>query len=160
MTKPDVEIFPSPQDLQRAVVRRDELDRLVQQKVAEIMAERDALVFEPFFRSRQIAYELKRLQTVPEQEKWSTYYERYGCLDCKTQDRVHAGNGMCHNCRSMVFRRLTQIITEGINGGTRPAGRRNPEERATYTGERTKGRCASHLVQAAQIKALKGVLEL
>src|SRR5580704_7293081 len=110
MKKPDVEIFPSPQDLQRALVRRDELDRLVQQKVAEIMAERDAIVFEPFFRSRQIAYELKRLQSVPEQEKWSVAFERYGCMICETTERIHAGNGMCAQCRGLWFRRLSQII--------------------------------------------------
>jgi transposase InsO family protein len=36
----------------------------VQKKVAEIMAEREAATLEPFFRSRQIANEIKRLQKV------------------------------------------------------------------------------------------------
>jgi transcriptional regulator with XRE-family HTH domain len=97
-------------------VRRDELNRLVQQEVAKIMAERDALVFEPWFRSRQVSYELKRLQSVPEQEKFSIGYERYGCIDCKTQDRPHAGNNLCHRCRTRWFGRYVQIIGEGIKG--------------------------------------------
>ena len=116
MDNPKVEILPSPEDMLRGPLRQDQLVRIVQKEVAKIMADRDAVAFEPFFRSRQVAYELTRLQTVPEQEKWSTYYERYGCLVCKTQDRLHAGNGMCHNCRSTVFRRLAQIIAEGIKG--------------------------------------------
>jgi hypothetical protein len=111
-----IEVLPSPQEMRRAPVQRDELEKLVQQKLAEIMADRDALVFEPFFRSRQVAYELKRLQSVPEQEKFSISYERYGCMDCKTHASPHAGNNMCHACRSKWFRRLAQIIGEGIKG--------------------------------------------
>jgi len=42
-------------------------------------------VFEPFFRSRQVAYELQRLQTVSEQRKFTIYFERYGCLVCETR---------------------------------------------------------------------------
>jgi hypothetical protein len=116
MKKPKVEIFPSPRDLQRAVVRRDELDRLVKEKVAEVMAERDALVFEPFFRSRQVAYELKRLQSVPEQKKFSIAYERYGCMICETHTTPHAGNGLCQKCRQKWFQRLAGIIAEGVAG--------------------------------------------
>jgi hypothetical protein len=106
----------------RGPLRQDQLVKIVQAEVAKIMAERDAMAFEPFFRSRQVAYELKRLQTVPEQEKWSICYDRYGCLDCKTQDRSHAGNGMCTACRAKWFTRLVQIIAEGIKGEpARPA---------------------------------------
>ena len=116
MDNPKVEILPSLEDMLRGPLRQDQLVRIVQKEVAKIMADRDAIAFEPFFRSRQIAYELKRLQTIPEQEKWSTCYERYGCLDCKTQERPHAGNGLCNTCRSKWFRRLAQIIAEGIKG--------------------------------------------
>jgi hypothetical protein len=128
MKRHQIDILPSPQAIQRTPVMREEIDRLVQQKVAEIMAERDAVVFEPFFRSRQVAYELKRLMTVSEQEKFSVSYERYGCIDCKTQDRPHAGNNMCHTCRSKWFRRLAQIIGEGIKG--EPAQRARGTARA------------------------------
>lgn len=79
--EPGIEPIPSASAIVRARTGVDETEpaRLVQEKVAEIMAERDAVVMEPFFRSRQIAYELKRLQTVPEQRKWSVHFERYGC---------------------------------------------------------------------------------
>jgi hypothetical protein len=111
-----VELIPSPATLFREHTGLDkaEFERIVQQKVAEVMADRDALVFEPFFRSRQVAYELKRLQTVSEQEKFSVYFERYGCLICETRKTIHASNGMCGNCHKKAFYRLTQIIAEGI----------------------------------------------
>src|SRR5712691_3811505 len=106
----------------RSGIDEAELDRMVQKKVAEIMADRDAFVFEPFFRSRKIAYELKRLQTIPEQQKWSVYFERRGCLVCQTWERIHTGCGMCQNCYPRIFRELTQIIAEGLTGkSARPA---------------------------------------
>src|SRR6266404_5853795 len=115
---PEVEIFPSPAAIVRARsgIDKAELDRLVQEKVAEIMAERDAFAFEPFFRSRQIAYELKRLQTIPEQRKWTVFFERYGCLKCETRKLIHIGNGLCRNCYPRIFNTLKQIIAEGLRG--------------------------------------------
>lgn len=124
-TQSGVELIPSPATIVRARTGIDEakLDRLVQQKVAEIMAERDALIFEPFFRSRQIAYELRRLQTVPEQEKWSIRYERRGCLICQTREQIHVGLSMCRNCYQRTFTELTQIVAEGMKGDTAKAAR-------------------------------------
>lgn len=120
-----VELIPSPAAIVRARTGMDkaELERVVQQKVAEVMAQRDAFIFEPFFRSRQIAYELKRLQTIPEQEKWSTFYERKGCLRCETRAEIHAGCGMCRNCYQRTFTELTQIVAEGMKGDTAKAAR-------------------------------------
>lgn len=117
-TQPGVELLPSPTAIVRSRTGAEEaeLHRIVQEKVAEIMAERDALVFEPFFRSRQVAYELKRLQAVPEQTKFSVAFERYGCMICETRETIHAGNGMCNRCRGRWFVRLTQIIAEGMAG--------------------------------------------
>jgi hypothetical protein len=113
-----IDLFPSPATLarERTGVDKAELERLVEIKVAEIMADRDAMIFEPFFRSRQVSYEIKRLQTVPEQEKFRIYYERYGCMCCETKERIHAGNGMCNTCRTKRFQRLAQIVAEGMKG--------------------------------------------
>jgi hypothetical protein len=121
-SNPAIELFPSPSAIARTSITEVELNRIVQQKVAEILAERDALVFEPFFRSRQIAYELKRLQTVPEQRKWSVYFERYGCLICETRKTIHVGNGMCNTCHARTFQTLKHIVGEIVRGeGARPA---------------------------------------
>jgi len=131
-TQPGVELILSPSATVRERIGIDKaaLDRIVQQKVAEIMAERDAVVFEPFFRSRQIAYELKRLQTVPEQEKWSVRFERYGCLLCQTKKQIHVGCGMCQNCYQRTFTELSRIIAEGMTGQpARPARGASKAER-------------------------------
>jgi hypothetical protein len=98
----------------------------VRKQVAEIMAGRDALAFEPFFRSRQVAYELKRLQTVPEQTKFSIGFARYGCMICGTKEKIHAGNNMCPTCRALWFRRYVQIIAEGMTGETAKPARGTP----------------------------------
>jgi hypothetical protein len=115
--EPVIEVLPSTSEMVRARsgVDESELHRLVQVQVAEIMAARDAFVFEPFFRSRQVAYELKRLQRVPEQRTNAISFERYGCMICETRDRIHGGHGMCVACNAKWFRRRAQIVAEGIN---------------------------------------------
>ncbi len=113
--KPAIEVLPSPAEILRAPAQDAELRRLVAQEVAKVLAAKDEFVFEPFFRSRQIAYELRRLQTVPEQRKWTIYYERYGCIHCDTSERIHTGNGFCANCYPKIFGRLKTIIREQIN---------------------------------------------
>jgi hypothetical protein len=125
-----ITLIPSPGTMLRTGVNEAELNRLVQTRVAEILADRDAFVFEPFFRSRQIAYELRRLQTVPEQRKWSVYFERYGCLICESRKRIHAGNGMCGACYARTFSTLKQIIAEGMTG---------EEAQPSSAGDRTRG---------------------
>jgi hypothetical protein len=123
-TQPGVELIPSPSTIvrERTGIDNDAIMRLVREKVAEIMAERDAIIFEPFFRSRQIAYELKRLQTMPEQRKWSVRFERLGCLICQTMKGIHVGCGLCQKCYQRTFAELSQIIAEGMTGEpARPA---------------------------------------
>lgn len=110
--QPDAEIIFSPGMSRLTQVDAGTLQKLVQQQVAEALAQREAAVFEPFFRSRQVAYELRRLQSVPEQKKWSVYYERHGCQQCKGADRIHAGNGYCPRCYSHMCRILKGIIRE------------------------------------------------
>ena len=112
----EVELLPSVDSILRSGTDQATLNRLVQQQVAEIMAARDEFVFEPFFRSRQIAYELKRLQTMPERRKWTVFFERFGCMDCKTTETIHAGNGLCTACHTRTFGRLKQIIGEEMTG--------------------------------------------
>jgi hypothetical protein len=105
---------------QRPRSQAELLDRLVQQKVVEVLAARDEFVFEPWFRSRQVAYEIKRLQTVPEHKKWRAFFERHGCLSCRKQDQPHASNGFCRTCHMRVFQQLKQIVSELMQ---EPAGR-------------------------------------
>jgi len=91
------------------------LELLVQQKVAQVLADRDELIFEPWFRTRQVAHEIRRLQAVPERKKWALYFERHGCLVCESRDRSHSSKGLCQPCHARVFIRLKTILSELMN---------------------------------------------
>ncbi len=88
------------------------IEQLVQQKVAEALEAKGSRIFEPWFRTKREAYELRRLQTVPERKKWGLYYERYGCLHCHTKKRPHASTGFCAPCRATIAQQLESIIRE------------------------------------------------
>jgi hypothetical protein len=110
------ELLPSPESILRPGVDKALLDRIVTQRVAEIMAEKEAATLEPFFRSRQIAFEIRRLQTVPEQESWHVFFERHGCLYCHSKERIHGGCGMCVRCYPRILNEKQTIIRELLNG--------------------------------------------
>ena len=81
-----------------------ELNRRVDIRVAEIIAHRDD--FQPYFQSRRVAQELKRIQSVPEQRSWALVYEQWGCTHCKTKERPHSSCGMCGPCKTKwVYRK-------------------------------------------------------
>lgn len=88
------------------------LKKLVEKQVAEIMARRDAFLLRPFFDQKKISYEIKRLQTVPEQRKWTLYFKRFGCLLCGSRRTAHCGCGMCQRCYRKTFNRLRSVLRE------------------------------------------------
>ena len=73
-----------------------EVNRLVDLRVAEILAGRDR--FQPYFQSRRLYQELRKLQSVPERRAWAVHYERHGCTHCDTKERPHGSCGMCRRC--------------------------------------------------------------
>ena len=92
-----VEVLPPELNLHAGLSSmKAEIDRLVDIRVAEVLASRDEL--QPYFQNRRVAQELKKLQSVPEQRSWSLVYETYGCSHCDTKERPHAGCGMCKPC--------------------------------------------------------------
>jgi hypothetical protein len=103
---------PADLELRRGPTSLETLDALVQQRVAEVFAERDEFIFEPFFRTRQVATEIRRLQTVPERKKWAVYFERHGCVSCLKRDQPYASSGFCNTCHARVFRALKAIVSE------------------------------------------------
>jgi hypothetical protein len=88
------------------------LKELVQRQVAEIMAQRDEFLFQPFFQQKKVADEIKRLQTVPERNKWNRYYHRWGCLACRTRKVPHCSLGMCAGCHGRIIQRLKSVIAD------------------------------------------------
>jgi hypothetical protein len=109
-----MEVLPSPAELARTPAMESEIRRLAVEMAAQIVAQKEQFLFEPFFRSRQVAYELKRLQTVSEQRTWQVYNARFGCLLCETTERIHMGCGMCNRCYQSTLQRLKQIRGEQI----------------------------------------------
>ena len=87
------------------------LKRLVEQQVAEIMANRDEFLFQPF-RAKKIADEIRRFPTVPERNKWNGHYNRWGCLRCNTREVPHCSVGMCSNCYRLIHERLVRLIDD------------------------------------------------
>ncbi len=69
-------------------------------------------LFEPWFRNRQESLKIKRTQTVPEQRKWSVYYERWGCVCCKKKQLPHRALGFCLTCYLRVSQRIKEILKE------------------------------------------------
>jgi len=117
-----MEVLPSPTELARKPGMEAEIRRLAVEMAAQIVAQKEQFLFEPFFRSRQVAYELKRLQNVSEQRTWKIYYTRFGCMVCETTERIHGGCGMCSACYCNNLQRLKQIRGEQIREETaRPA---------------------------------------
>ena len=66
----------------------------------------------PYFQSRRVYQEFKRLQSVPEQRKWAVHYDRFGCTRCKTKKRPHSSCGMCLRCKMQVAQQLKSIVKE------------------------------------------------
>src|SRR5579863_10118695 len=93
------------------------IERLIEKKLAE-MKERSTAetLFEPFFRSKAIADEIRRHQTITEQQKWSLYYEKFGCLICQTRNRPHDALGMCDRCYQRIHGRLKALLKEAESG--------------------------------------------
>jgi hypothetical protein len=119
------ELIPSPAMQAETNVKRSQIQKLVQEQVAKILANRDDFVMEPWFRTRQVAHELRRLQTVPERKSWHLVYEWGGCIICKSSELPHAGNGMCTRCRPRIHqlkRSAEKEIMAEAEGRGRPRG--------------------------------------
>lgn len=105
---------------------KEMLKKLVERQVAEIMTQRDEFLFQPFFHAKKVSDQIRRLQTMPEQQKWSRYFERYGCLICSTREATHSSTGMCVNCHSRTASRLKTVIDDPDGTkSTRPGGQRS-----------------------------------
>ncbi len=89
-----------------------ELNRYVELKVAQAFAHREDAIWQPYYQSRRVAQEWKRLQSVREQQKWPIYYEQWGCDSCGTMDRPHAALGRCLPCYLRTSQRLQAITSE------------------------------------------------
>ena len=101
-----VEILP-PESSSSFLVEQDaRVQRLVQEEVARILAQKENNLFQPWFTSRVFAQEVRRQQTVEERYKFSDFFEGEGCLRCRSQTPQHAGNSLCLRCRNWYAGKL------------------------------------------------------
>lgn len=100
------EIFPA-----NATEFQKALSKLVEKKVVEAVSGGDS-TFEPWFRTKSVSNEIRKIQTVSEREKFSRYFEKWGCLICETKETGHSALGMCRNCHTRTSQRLNAIIRD------------------------------------------------
>ena len=86
-----------------------EIARMIEEGVREALSGKGAEL-QPFFGSKEVAYEIKRRQTVHEQNKFSYYFEDRGCMICHTRKARHYGCGMCYACYSREKSRLARSL--------------------------------------------------
>src|ERR1700739_2324416 len=85
------------------------LGRVVRERVDEILAERGADQLDTDFRTREVATEMMRRQTVFERRRWSIYFEKWGCRRCDDTAAIHACSGYGAKCRGLLSQRLAKI---------------------------------------------------
>jgi hypothetical protein len=78
---------------------------MVEETVQQALSGKGAEL-QPFFGSKEVAYEIKRRQTVLEQNKFTYFFADWGCMVCGTTKTRHSGCGMCGSCYRRVFERL------------------------------------------------------
>jgi hypothetical protein len=94
------------------------LDRIVQRKVAELMAS-DSSILQPFMQTRRVTNEIRKNQNVIETLKWGYYLEDWGCLVCGRKNAGHTSLGMCPRCYTRVVNRMASTIRKAT--ANRPA---------------------------------------
>lgn len=84
------------------------IESIVRQRVDEILSA-NAGEFEPDFRPRRVANASSQTQDMFEREKWSLYFEKYGCRGCGKKAAPHMSTGHCSTCQNRTYSRLTRL---------------------------------------------------
>jgi hypothetical protein len=91
------------------------LDKLVEEKVAELMSKGSDALFQPYFQSNRVAAEIRKNQTVSEQRKWGRYFKKWGCDVCGTKKRHHRALARCEHCYNRTKMRLEEIMAQAAS---------------------------------------------
>jgi hypothetical protein len=97
---------PSPEDMKAM------LDRMVTDKIEQILAERDLEQLAPVYRSSRI----RPIHPGFEREKHGLYFEKWGCEVCGRKDNVsHMGKARCERCNTRYHQRIAALEREWIS---------------------------------------------
>ena len=66
---------------------RAQIEAFIEQKISERIGADEAGIFEPFFQTKLIAREIRKLQTIPQRLKWPNYFKEWGCLSLPEKGR-------------------------------------------------------------------------
>ena len=75
----------------------------------------DTRLFQPWFRSKKKAVEIRRQQTPPETRKWATYFQQWGCIRCGKRELPHCALGFCQPCYQTVDSRLKAVLKQVLD---------------------------------------------
>lgn len=70
----------------------------------------DNVLMEPFFRNREAAFQIKRMQTRAERMKFADAFTEVGCVRCGTKERPHYGCGFCNLCYKWYANILQRVM--------------------------------------------------
>jgi hypothetical protein len=74
-------------------------------------------VFEPWFRSRRVSYQIRALKSVPERCVWDVVFKKWGCMICQTKEKSHGSLGMCQRCHRIIWQRLRAALRPHLEVG-------------------------------------------
>src|SRR5271170_4564469 len=74
-------------------------------RAKSLMSPSNALMLEPWFLPRRIAYGIRALIPAYYKHRMRHFFEDYGCLVCMG-DREYLSNGMCRNCYNKTCSRI------------------------------------------------------
>jgi hypothetical protein len=106
--KVSVEIVRRPSPVGMKAV----LDRMVTEKIEQILAERDLEQLAPAYRSSRI----RPIHPGFEREKHGLYFEKWGCEVCgRGGDVSHMGKARCGRCNNRYHQRMAALECEWIS---------------------------------------------
>jgi hypothetical protein len=70
----------------------------------------DEVLPQPWFLPREVSNEILRLLPVPHQDKWSFFFQDWGCLRCDSTKVMHQFLGLCQRCYGITINRLKASI--------------------------------------------------
>jgi hypothetical protein len=85
------------------------LERLVRERVDQILSLRTEGELAPDFESGEVSSDARLRNNMFQRRKWSFYFGKFGCRVCERKDVVHAGTSHCQTCRTRICMRLRKI---------------------------------------------------
>lgn len=84
----------------------------------------NSLIFQPWFVPRETFLTIAKLVPREYLLKMRDYFDRYGCMRCRSRSRPYGRNGMCGRCATEIGRRLRRCWKRRLKLLNQQAGQR------------------------------------